>query len=289
VSEVVAELVDVTVRRGATLALDRASLALDAGALALVLGANGAGKSTLLALLAGQLEVTSGRLALALPRHRRGYAAQRGSPWPDLTPAEQLVHLGRLHGLTAAAARARAETLLERAGLAAVRDRLAGTLSGGMQRRLAVTAALVARPGLLVLDEPTAHLDPGSREAVVRLAVDACAEGAAVVVATHEPDVFAPWTDRVAVLRAGRVERCGAPASLLSGRASTLRLGFGAVATALEAAERARALALEVTAEGGSVRVRGADLAPLLALASGVSPATAELAPPRLADLVEGG
>jgi ABC-2 type transport system ATP-binding protein len=156
-----------------------------------------------------------------------------------------------------------------------------------MQRRLAVAAALLGRPALALLDEPTAHLDPASRDAVVALAADARAGGAAVVVATHEPDAFLPAVDQVVLLRAGRAVRSGAPGALLAGRPSTLRLALADAAAAADAAARARARGLEPLVEGCIVSARATDVAALLALALEVAPAGVDLASPRLASLAE--
>src|SRR5690554_6258681 len=137
-------------------------------------GGNGAGKTTTMRVILGVLSADSGTVTLdgaeltAERRKRFGYMPEERGLYPKMRVLEQLVHLGRVHGLDARTARARAEEMLERLGLAERADDVLQSLSLGNQQRVQVAAALVHDPVLLVLDEPFSGLDP--------LAVDTMAE-----------------------------------------------------------------------------------------------------------------
>ncbi len=190
-----------------------------------LLGANGAGKSTLFSILAGLLPAGAGKLLLdgeeVLPgartlRARMGVVFQAPSLDAKLSAEENLVLGGQLFGLPRREARARAAALLSAAGLADRARDAAGKLSGGMRRRLELARALVHRPAILLMDEPTAGLDAAAFrqtwEALHALRRD---EGLTVLLTTHRPDE-AEACDRLAVLAAGRVVATGTPEALRS-------------------------------------------------------------------------
>ncbi len=188
-----------------------------------LLGPNGAGKSTLFAILAGLLPPAAGRLlvdGVETPPGARSLRARMGvvfqSPSLDakLTAEENLVLGGRLFGMGRAAARARARELLAAGGLADRARDAAGKLSGGLRRRLELARALVPRPSILLMDEPTNGLDAAAFrqtwEVVHRLRRE---QGVTVLVTTHRPDE-AEACDRLAVLAEGRVVATGTPDEL---------------------------------------------------------------------------
>ena len=202
----------VVVRFGATTALDGVSLAVTPGRVHAVVGGDGSGKSTLLRLLAGVLREDGGTVRRP-PPHRIGFVSAGGGVVPDLTVAENVEFVAHAHRLSGW--RDRAGDLLQRSGLAAFGDRLAGHLSGGQHRKLAGTMALLPGPELLILDEVTTGLDPDSRLEIGRLVAGAAASGTAVVTATAYLDE-AERAEEVLLLHDGRVLAAGSPRSIIA-------------------------------------------------------------------------
>lgn len=203
-----------TVRFGDRLALASVSLEAPPGRVTAVVGGDGAGRTTLLRVLAGALAPTDGEVRRPGPE-AIGYLPATGGTYPDLTVEENLAFVAHAYG-DPRGWRERVEVLLARTGLAGVRDRLAGHLSGGMRRKLGAVCAMLHRPELLVLDEPTTGIDPVSRADLWWLIARAAAEGAAVVMATSYLDEAerAAW---VLALDAGRTLAEGAPAEVVAG------------------------------------------------------------------------
>jgi ABC-2 type transport system ATP-binding protein len=209
-------------RHGARTALDGVDVAAAPGERVALLGPNGAGKSTLLSVLAtlhpgaGGSARVAGFDVAAEPdavRRRLGVVFQGPSLDRKLTLEENLRLLGRLYGLSGRAHAERAREALERVGLAdRARDRVA-TLSGGLARRVELARALLSRPALLLLDEPTAGLDPVARAEFWAALESACAQGTAALYATHQGEE-AERARRVLVLDRGRVVAEGEPDSL---------------------------------------------------------------------------
>jgi ABC-2 type transport system ATP-binding protein len=197
------------VRYGDTVALEDVSLEVPAGTVAAVVGGDGAGKTTLLRALAGTVRPAAGTVRRP-DRRRLGYVSAGPGVWTDLTVDENLSFAGRAYGLTADDLEVRVGALLERTGLAAARDRLAGRLSGGMRQKLALAMAVAHEPDLLILDEPTTGVDPVSRAELWRLLAASAAGGAAVVVATTYLDE-AERAATVLVLDRGRSLLAGTP------------------------------------------------------------------------------
>jgi ABC-2 type transport system ATP-binding protein len=176
------------------------------------LGPNGAGKTTTVGVICGLLAAEAGEITVhghslsheyAHCKQLIGLCPQDVVIWEALTCMEQLTCVGRLYDLDARAARSRAQELLESLGLSDRRDRLAGTLSGGMKRRLNIALALVHRPRVLILDEPQAGLDPQSR-VLVREYVGALSD-TTVILTTHDMDEADRMSDRVAIIDHGRL------------------------------------------------------------------------------------
>jgi ABC-2 type transport system ATP-binding protein len=191
------------------LALDGVSVAVTAGQVTAVVGGDGAGKTSLLRCLVGAVRPAFGEVRRPA-KSRIGFLPASSGIYPDLTVAENLAFRAASYGLRADVAARRATELTEQAGLAAARDRLAARLSGGMRQKLGVIAALLHRPEMLVLDEPSTGVDPVSRSGLWWLIASAAADGAAVILATTYLD-DAQRAAEVLVLDAGRTLASGTP------------------------------------------------------------------------------
>jgi ABC-2 type transport system ATP-binding protein len=206
-------LEDATVRYGSATALHSVSMEVGPGALTAVVGGDGAGKTTALRALVGLVRVAAGRVRRPA-EERVGYLPATSGVYPDLTVDENLAFAGAAYRLGRAELARRAEPLLERTDLAAARGRLGGQLSGGMRQKLGLALALLHRPDLLVLDEPTTGIDPVSRAELWRLIAAEAARGAAVVLATSYIDEAERAGD-VVVLDEGRVLVAGSPQDVI--------------------------------------------------------------------------
>jgi ABC-2 type transport system ATP-binding protein len=225
--------------------LDAVDLELHAGEVFGVVGPDGAGKSTLLRLLIGQLTPTAGRLSvLGLPatdralRRRIAYMPQGFGQYLDLSVAENLEFFADLHALDRLSSPALIRDLLARTGLTGFERRRAGQLSGGMMQKLALACALVSRPEVMFLDEPTTGVDPVSRRAFWQMLDEVRADGVAIVYATANMDE-AERCDRVGLLVAGRFVREGSPVDLIRRIDAPLYEVRGAGARATRRAVRA--------------------------------------------------
>ncbi len=212
-------------RFGDKVALDGLSLRVEPGEVLGFLGPNGSGKTTTIRLLMGLYRPSDGRAtilgrdchadAVALKREV-GYLPDEPFLYPYLTGRELLQLVAGLHGFRGAEATRRAGAALERFGLAADTDALTATYSLGMRKRLALAAALIHQPRVLILDEPQSGLDPrGSRDMRDTVA-SLAAEGRTVFLATHLLDVAEKLCHRVAIIGAGRLRALGTPAELRS-------------------------------------------------------------------------
>jgi ABC-2 type transport system ATP-binding protein len=249
-------------RWGRRRALAGVDLAIDGRQIFGVVGPDGAGKTTLLRALAGLLEVEAAearvlgfdlRGDVTELKARIGYVPQAFSLHPDLTVDENLRFTARLHRLPEHELGVRARALLEPIGLAPFRDRPAGALSGGMKQKLAVANALLLRPELLVLDEPTAGVDVGARaELWAMLARER--ERALVVVSTSYLDEAAAC-DRIAYLDGGRVVATGTPEALRAAVPLELYRAWGDDARAVARAARTLPYVQAVRATGRFARV----------------------------------
>jgi heme exporter protein A len=202
-------------------ALAGVDLRLDAGRVCALLGPNGAGKTTLLGILSTLVRPTSGAVeyraaagvvtATDVLRREIGLLAHATLCYGELTAVENLVFFAGLYGV--ADPRARAAALLDQVGLdPKARDRPARTYSRGMWQRLALARALLARPSLVLLDEPFTGLDRGGAIALGAQLAEVKASGAIVLVVTHDLEAIAGVTDHVAVLRNGKLVHEDRPA-----------------------------------------------------------------------------
>jgi ABC-2 type transport system ATP-binding protein len=218
------ELSGLSKRYGATLALDGLDLTVPTGMFGL-LGANGAGKTTLMRILAGLLRPSAGRVTvgghdlasragkLAVQRVL-GYLPQDLGLYPDLTAREFLDYIALLKGLDdGATRRRRVGELLELVALSGDADRRLRGFSGGMRRRVGIAQALLADPRLLIVDEPTAGLDPEERLRF-RSLLAGLAGDRTVLLSTHIVDDIVQTCPRVVVVRRGTIVFQGATADL---------------------------------------------------------------------------
>lgn len=221
---VILSLNDVCVRYGTRVAVDGVSLEVRRGEIVGLLGPNGSGKSTTLAVAAGVLDPASGSVTVAgVTRasdptgfaQRVGLVPQVCGLYEELTAAENVSFFGRLYGLTGIDLRRRVIRVLGRVGLTDRAAQRVATFSGGMKQRLNLAVALIHDPPVLLLDEPTASLDPASRDALFVDLTKLREEGHAVLLSTHHLDEAELGCDRVAVLDRGKLVACGKPGDLL--------------------------------------------------------------------------
>ena len=216
------ELVELSKHFGAFKAVDRVSLEVAEGEIFGFLGANGAGKSTTIRMLCGLLRPTSGRanvLGIDVGRdpegvkRRIGYMSQRFSLYDDLAVVQNLRFFGGVYGLRGREAREREAWALHMAGLEGKEERLTGELPGGWKQRLALACAVLHKPRVVFLDEPTSGVDPISRRLFWRLIDEMSADGITVFVTTHYLDE-AEYCHRLALIHAGRLIALGTVAEL---------------------------------------------------------------------------
>ena len=186
------------------------------------LGPNGSGKSTTIRMLCGLLVPTRGTVTVlghAVPREaevvrrKLGYMTQRFSLWDDLTVTENLDFMTRVYGLDRALRHGRIASRITEYGLGAIARQRAGTLSGGQRQRLALAAATLHAPELLLLDEPTSAVDPQSRRDFWESLFALVAAGTTILVSTHYMDE-AERCHRLAILDRGRMAAEGTPRQL---------------------------------------------------------------------------
>lgn len=233
-------LVDVTVRYGARVALDRVSLEVRRGEIVGVLGPNGSGKSSALAVAAGVLDPASGTVSIegrtraADPGAyalRVGLVPQEPAVYDELTAYDNLAFFGELYSLSGSDLRRRVLRSLSRVKLSDRTQHRVSTFSGGLKQRLNLAAALLHDPPVLLLDEPTAALDPASRDAFFADLTRLRDDGHAILLTTHHVDEAEGGCDRVAVLECGRLRACGEPSELLRAHTGERAVLYGHLRT----------------------------------------------------------
>lgn len=241
---------ELVVRYGSLTAVDRLSLTADDGEVVALVGPNGAGKTSTVESLEGYRRPDSGSVRVRgldpVADHRAlvahvGVMLQRGGVYPVLGPRRVLELFAAYYPDPEDPA-----ALLDRVALTSVATTPWRHLSGGEQQRLSLALALVGRPDVLFLDEPTAGVDPEGRGAIRAVIRELRTRGACVVITTHELAEAEQLADRVVIVRGGRVLADGSPASLAGSGGGALRF---ATARPIDAAELSAALAVPVREE----------------------------------------
>jgi len=205
--------------------LDDVSFTVPPGALTGLLGPNGAGKTTLMRIMFGVIDPLAGEtrwrghVVTADDRRRWGYMPQERGLYPTMPAGDQLVFLARLHGVSRVEATRSARALLEEFGLEEYWSQRADKLSGGMQQRLQLAAALVHDPDVLVLDEPFAGLDPVAVAELSESLRGRVNSGRTVLFSSHQLDLVQDLCESIVMLNEGR--------TVLEGRVSDLRASSG--------------------------------------------------------------
>jgi ABC-2 type transport system ATP-binding protein len=253
-------------RRPPFRALDGLHLRADAGEIVGILGPNGSGKTTLLRAFAGLLRPAAGRVSVLGTRpddaglvRRVGYQPEGPMPFPTLSGQEFAHYMGDLLRLPPRPLRAAAAGWLDRLGLGATGGKAIRDYSTGMRRRLALAVALLADPEVLLLDEPTAGLDPEGSLLVMDILLERAAAGATILLASHHLQEVEQICDRVYLFGAGQVLREGTLDELL-GTGETHLVVRDLDAAGLAAVEAA------VRESGGTVVRRGQEREHLFAL-----------------------
>jgi ABC-2 type transport system ATP-binding protein len=242
---------------GVVAALRGVDLEVAPGEIVGLLGPNGAGKSTLLRVLAGDQRPTGGTAAVfgLAPDasdlvHRVGYQPEAALPFPQLDAREHLLYLGALAGLDRGECAERTDGLLRRFELVHALGRPVRTFSTGMRRRVAVAGALLLDPDLLLLDEPTAGLDPHGSEIVLEEIENRARRGATVLLASHHLSEVEHACHRIVLLIEGRIRAAGTLDELLAGEIDVLEV------RGLDAPARERIARTAEEAGGSDVRWR---------------------------------
>ncbi len=253
-------------------AVDRVSVSLDRGAILAIVGSDGAGKTTLLRMLCGVLTPDAGEvqvLGIDMRRNpeagkaRLGYMPQRFSLYADLSGRENLRFFADLYEVPDALYRQRSRVMLDDFRLSDFVDRPSSQLSGGMKQKLALACTLVHEPELLILDEPTAGVDPVSRRQFWRLLYGLNARGISILVSTPYMDE-AEHASVVALMHRGRLIAYGTPAQLratVAGRVVEIR---GVPSSAARRALRDNTLAQSLELFGESLHALVPDAAQAL-------------------------
>ncbi|MFF9626476.1 ABC transporter ATP-binding protein [Streptomyces griseosporeus] len=225
------EAAEVTKSYGEVRALNGFTLSVAAGEIVGLVGHNGAGKSTFVEIVSGLIRPDGGSVTIGgrdpgRARSDVGVCPQHIALYRPVTVREHLKLFGGLAGLRRAALRQETDRLVAALRLAEFCDRPVGVLSGGQQRRAQAAVALIHRPVLLLMDEPTAGADPETRQALLEVIRDRADEGAAVVYTTHYLPELTELDATLAVARAGRVIARGTSAELLDKLPGEVRVTF---------------------------------------------------------------
>jgi len=229
---VLLEVTDLVKRYGSTLALDGVSLQISKGELFGLLGPNGAGKTTLLSIIFCLLEPTAGSVRLLgrpLTRADRemrrsiGIVPQELALYGELSARENLLFFGGLYGLDGPELNRRVEEVLLAVGLEDRGRQRAGTFSGGMKRRLNLGAALVHRPRLLLLDEPTTGVDPQSRNHIFDEIRRVHQQGVTIIYTSHYMEEVQALCPRIGIIDHGKIIACDTLENLLRQLAGLIR------------------------------------------------------------------
>jgi ABC-2 type transport system ATP-binding protein len=210
---------------GDLVAVDGVGFSIAEGETYGLLGPNGAGKTTTISMIVGILAGDAGQVLIdgepvtpsrTRVKSRIGYVPQELALYPDLSGRENLRFFARLYGMNGAQVRQRSDQVLAIVGLADRAGDLVKTYSGGMKRRLNIAVGLLHRPRLLVLDEPTAGVDPQSRNAILASVAELAGTGIAVLYTTHYMEEAERLCDRVGIIDLGQIRAEGSQRELIS-------------------------------------------------------------------------
>ena len=202
--------------------LNKINLNIESNEIFGLIGPSGAGKTTLIRLIIGAAEADEGTIRIGdttIPNLNIlkdiGYMPQNEALYNDLSGYDNLIFFGSMYGIHKAALKKNAAEMLEFVGLADDGRKKVGLYSGGMKKRLSLAAALLAQPGLLILDEPTVGIDPLLRRRIWEQFRDLKAHGKTIIITTHVMDEAA-MCDRIALIHDGRVIACDRPETLMA-------------------------------------------------------------------------
>lgn len=281
-------------------AVDDVSFVVHRGEIFGLLGPNGAGKTTTIRILLGLLAPSSGKAAVLgydvvkqaeEIRKRVGYISQKFALYPDLTAAENFSFYGGVYGISSNVIAERQASIFQMVGLAGQEHERASNLAGGSRQRLALACALIHQPEFLFLDEPTAGVDPISRQVLWDLVYDLAERGTSILVTTHYMDE-AENCHRLAFIYQGRVVAEGTPSEMKVDQmpAQVVEIDCDKIDTALTTLRESKFFD-EVALYGSLIHAIGTDagqkLAPTVDLlrSKGVAVRTAEIIVPSLEDV----
>ena len=210
----IATMKNVVKRYGDILALDHLNLTVVEGEILGLLGPNGAGKTTAIRTLCGLIDADSGETTVLGhkqsiknldARREIGLVTQEITVFNDLSAIENLRYFGGLYGLRGTKLQANVKEMLEFVGLSDRANKRPGTFSGGMQRRLNIACALVHKPKLVIMDEPTVGIDPQSRNHILESVKEIAKNGTTVIYTTHYMEEVQAISDRISIMDMGRV------------------------------------------------------------------------------------
>jgi len=223
------ELKEVSKSFGKNGILQDVSITIEEGDIWGIIGRSGSGKTTLLNLIAGFLEPSGGEVLHSFKvtetpkslhanlhqiKDQIGYAPQHNSFYPKLTVMENLLHFGQLYNLPKETLQNNIKGLLQATELAAHQNKLAEHLSGGMQKRLDLACSLVHKPRILLLDEPTADLDPMLQKDIMAFLAQVNKQGVTLVIASHHLNLMEKVCNKVAIVHNGKVHSNGLMADI---------------------------------------------------------------------------
>lgn len=221
-SEIAIQTTNLSRHFGKLIAVDKVNFAINYGEIFGFLGANGSGKTTTIRMLCGILTPTSGDAIVAgydVSKHAEeikqsiGYVSQKFSLYADLTVEENLEFYGRIYGIKNGDFKSRIEEVMKLINLTNIRDQLAGELSGGWKQKLAIANAILHKPKIIFLDEPTAGLDPMARRSVWEILYQLAHGGVALFVTTHYMEE-AERCSQIAFISRGKLLKIGRPEEL---------------------------------------------------------------------------
>ena len=218
------KLKEVTKEFNSKIILDRISFSIEEGDVFGIIGQSASGKTTLLNLLIGFYEPNEGKIFYQADQNKKskevhshvteikrkfGFAAQISSFYPKLTIKENLFHFGRLYGIKTPVLKNNISNLLEFTKLKKYQNKLAEQLSVGMRKRLDLSCSLIHKPQILLLDEPTANLDPLLQKEIIFLIKQANRQGITIVIASHHLDNIEKICNKIAFIHQGRITAYG--------------------------------------------------------------------------------